>query len=148
MIRWLIALTISLTLMIQPVLAQAPTTSPFNPDLGFKELRDGLPHSRFDTDIKKLVAVVLDVMSTILVFLALAGLIISGIMYITASGDEDKAKRARQNIVWIIIGILIYILAFWFLYTTRTLTDCFINSYQFMYVQQFMFTLWGAPPPC
>jgi len=151
-IRWLFVIMVSLFLMAQPALAQGIKhvgPSPvFNPDLGFSQTLNSLPRSRFDTNIQDLISVVLDVSNTILVVLMLAGLIISGIMYITAGGDEEKAKKARQNMVWIVIGILIYIFAFWVLYATRAVTDCFINSYQLMMVQQFMFALFGVPGPC
>ena len=44
--------------------------------------------------------------------LALIALIYSGIMYMTAGGDEAKAEKAKKNLMWAIIGVLITLMAF------------------------------------
>lgn len=44
--------------------------------------------------------------------LALIAVIYSGIMYMTAGGDSTKAEKAKQNLLWAIIGIIIAFLAF------------------------------------
>lgn len=38
---------------------------------------------------------------------AFASLIYSGFLYITAGGDTAKAEKARKNITWAIIGIIL-----------------------------------------
>lgn len=157
MIRWFIGAAISLLLIVQPiflgqpVLSADPPAGPslFEPKLGYEELRGGLPASRFDDGgIVDLVIEVLNVVSYIIAFLAMAGLIISGIMYITAAGDPDKAKRARSNIVWIIIGMVIYILAYWLLQTTRLFADCLVDAYQVSLIQQLMMFVNPGSAPC
>ncbi|MFA6082435.1 MAG: hypothetical protein WC773_03420 [Patescibacteria group bacterium] len=44
--------------------------------------------------------------------LAVIYLLIAGIQYITAGGDEAKAGKARQGIVNAVIGIIVIVLAF------------------------------------
>ena len=44
--------------------------------------------------------------------LAVIALIYSGIMYFTAYGDEAKAKLAKRNSTWAIIGIVIIVLSY------------------------------------
>lgn len=101
---------------------QTEKTSLFNPDLGYNKIVDCLPVSRFDNrSIGSLINSVLSTLNFIIGFLALFGLIVSGIMYITAGGDQAKAEKARHNIVWIIIGIFIYMLALYFLPIIRAI---------------------------
>jgi len=42
---------------------------------------------------------------------AVIAIVYSGIMYITAGGDAEKAATARKNLTWAIIGIVIIMLA-------------------------------------
>lgn len=44
--------------------------------------------------------------------LALIAMIYSGIMYMTAGGDSAKAEKAKNNLVWAIIGVVVTFLAF------------------------------------
>lgn len=43
--------------------------------------------------------------------LAVIAIIYSGIMYITSSGNPEKAQKAKSNLVWAIIGLLVILLA-------------------------------------
>jgi hypothetical protein len=91
------------------------TPSPFNPDLGYSDIKECLPVSKFDNaSWEQIIAQILETLNYIIAFLAIFGLIVSGIMYITAGGDTDKAEKARHNIVWIVIGILIYMFTLFF----------------------------------
>ncbi len=81
---------------------------PFDPDLGYSDIKSTLPFSRI-TNVGELLSALLGSLNFIVAALALFGLIFTGIMYITAGGDMDKADKARKNIVWIITGIAIYI---------------------------------------
>lgn len=129
-------LTVSI-LIAQPALAQtancdptltAPRPNPpagpviFNPDLGYKKIKDCLPVSNFDDfTTEQLITQILDVFSLIIVFLAVIGLLMSGIMYITAAGDPDKVEKAKKNIGWIIIGIVLYMVSLLILPYTKAL---------------------------
>jgi len=40
-------------------------------------------------------------------FIAIIGFIISGFMYLTAAGDEDQQEKAKKQMTWSIIGVII-----------------------------------------
>jgi len=42
---------------------------------------------------------------------ATIAVVYSGIMYITAAGDEAKAETAKKNLTWAILGVVVAILA-------------------------------------
>lgn len=64
------------------------------------------------TDIPTLMTKVVGWVSIIVGVLAFVYLIYSGILYITAAGNPDQAKKGQQGIINAIIGIIICILAF------------------------------------
>lgn len=84
---------------------------PFSPDLGYNQLKCLLP----DSSIGSLGALFLTAWnwaSTAVGILAFLGILVTGIMYITAGGDPDKAKKAQQNLIWIVTGIVIWLVSF------------------------------------
>ena len=48
----------------------------------------------------------------ILGFLAIIGFLISGILYLTAAGDEDQAGKAKNAMMYSIIGVVVALLGF------------------------------------
>ena len=50
-------------------------------------------------------------------FIAIMYIIFSGFQYITASGDEDKAEKARKNLTYAIAGLAIALIGYVILYT-------------------------------
>ena len=58
-------------------------------------------------------------------FVALVYLIIGGIHYMTAYGNEEKATRGKQTVTWAIVGLIICMLAYflanlvWQIFVTR-----------------------------
>lgn len=63
-------------------------------------------------DAAQLISSILDPVLLIAGGLAVVALIYSGIMYFTAYGDEAKAKLAKRNSTWAIIGIVIIVLSY------------------------------------
>lgn len=56
-------------------------------------------------------------------FLALIAMIIlifAGFMYITAAGNDEQAKKAKNTIMWVVIGIIIILIAYAFVNTLIT----------------------------
>ncbi len=45
-------------------------------------------------------------------FVAVLYIIIGGIHYLTAYGNEEKATRGKQTVTWAIVGLIICILAY------------------------------------
>lgn len=64
------------------------------------------------TDLPGLFATVIDWVLMIAAGLAVIYLIYSGILYITAAGNPDSAKKGQQGIINAIIGIVIIVLAY------------------------------------
>jgi len=64
------------------------------------------------TDVPALVDQVISIILMIAGALAVIYLIYSGILYITAAGNPDAAKKGQQGIINAVIGIVIIILAY------------------------------------
>lgn len=44
--------------------------------------------------------------------LAVVAIVYSGIMYMMAGGDAEKATTARKNLLWAILGVIIIVLSY------------------------------------
>lgn len=75
-----------------------------------KDKIDKLPGT--DLNINSLFTGFIDIALTIIAITAFGGLIYSGFMYITSSGDAGKVETARKNIVWSLTGIILASLSF------------------------------------
>lgn len=81
-------------------------------DLGYCEIKNELPKSNI-TDIGKFLSSLITLTSWVIGILALFGIIITGYMFITAGGDAERAEKAKKNLGWIIIGLIIFMLSLW-----------------------------------
>jgi hypothetical protein len=82
--------------------------------------------ARPGTTINELVGNVINIIFLIAGILAVLYLLWSGIQYITAGGNQDKVKAARQGIINAVIGIVILMAAFFIIRlatTTRGIFD-------------------------
>lgn len=64
-----------------------------------------------DTDgsnTMNVVYLVIDIMTIGIAILAAIGIVIAGIYYLTASGDESKVRKSKQRISEIVIGVAVY----------------------------------------
>jgi len=64
------------------------------------------------SDLSTLVMRIINWISVIAAVLAIIYLIYSGIIYITAAGNPDAAKKGQQGVINAIIGIVIIVLAY------------------------------------
>ena len=55
---------------------------------------------------------VLQVIWPIFIGFAVIMLIWAGFLFLTARGEEEKAKQARQAVIWAVVGIAVGIIAF------------------------------------
>jgi len=62
--------------------------------------------------IKKVILVVINFMLYLSGSLAVLGVIWGGTQYVAAMGSEEKAKKAKQTIIWCLAGMLIVIAAY------------------------------------
>lgn len=61
-----------------------------------------------------LVDAAINILNALLVLVAIAAiafLIVGGLRYVTAQGDEDAVAQAKNTVIYVIIGILIVLLA-------------------------------------
>jgi hypothetical protein len=63
-------------------------------------------------DLTKLVGNVINILLFVAGALAIIYLIYSGILYITAAGNPDAAKKGQQGVINAAIGLVIIVLAF------------------------------------
>lgn len=96
--------------------AFADTNDPFcDPAMG-EEVRKAMGcDGDSNTDAGTAVDVVVNIITVIISILGIVAvvvLIIGGIGYMTSSGDSTKVKRARDTILYAIIGLVICALAF------------------------------------
>ena len=69
-----------------------------------------LPPSHYG-NISELIVAVGNWLLILVGVLAVIAIIYSGIMYMTAGGDQSKAEVAKKNLTWAILGLIIALLA-------------------------------------
>ena len=67
-------------------------------------------NARF-TDLLTFAQVFLPWILTFAGVLAAAAIVYSGLMYISAGGDAEQATKAKKNLTWSIIGIVLVVLS-------------------------------------
>ena len=68
----------------------------------------GLP----DAYISEIVAGTMDWLLAIVGFLAIIGFVISGILYLTAAGDDKQIGTAKTAMKWAIIGVIVALMGY------------------------------------
>lgn len=66
--------------------------------------------------VKEILKIVVNIMSAGIGILAIVGISVSGIQYLTAGGSEDKTRKAKRRILEIVIGLAAYVLIYVLLY--------------------------------
>ncbi len=64
-------------------------------------------HNTIFTDVPTFATAVLRTIWPYAGSLAVLAVIYSGFMYITAGGDSDQAEKAKKNLTWAIIGVVL-----------------------------------------
>lgn len=60
-------------------------------------------------------------------FIAIIGFVISGIMYLTAAGDDDQQERAKDQMKWSIIGVIVGLAGLVVIYAANNLLNAASN---------------------
>lgn len=110
--RLLARMAAGVTILATPAIALAQQG--FNPSdvFNLRRLLTPLRPPSDALDIFALAAAILNFIVLIAAILAILYLIWAGIQYITASTDEEKAKKARAAIYNAIIGIVVIVLSY------------------------------------
>lgn len=90
---------LALTVVVIPLVALAADTPP--PDVGPKSLGD----------IEVIIENIANFIGTIFMVIAVAFLIIAGIMYLTAGVSENKLDKAKKMLLYAVIAIAIFVMA-------------------------------------
>lgn len=56
-------------------------------------------------------------------FIGIIGFVISGIMYLTAAGDEDQQKKAKRQMIWSITGVIVGLIGLIVLYAVNRMLN-------------------------
>lgn len=97
------ALSLTLTLMAVPMVAFGQwTTGIENAD------KSGLPESSIYGIIER----TMNYLLAILGFLAIIGFVISGILYLTAAGDEKRVGNAKNAMFFSIMGVIVALVGY------------------------------------
>lgn len=67
------------------------------------------------SSVIRILGLVVDIMSIGIGILGVIGITIVGIQYLTAGGSEEKTRKAKRRMFEIVIGIVAYVLLYWFL---------------------------------
>ncbi|MBR3253839.1 TrbC/VirB2 family protein [Candidatus Saccharibacteria bacterium] len=62
--------------------------------------------------IKHILTLVVDIMSILVGVLAVIGIVVVGIQYMTAGGNEEQTRKAKRRLFEIVIGIVAYVLVY------------------------------------
>ena len=62
--------------------------------------------------IEAVLRTTVDIMTAGIAVLAVIGIVISGIQYLTASGNEEQLKKSKRRIFEIVIGLVAYVLIY------------------------------------
>ncbi|MBP6929864.1 MAG: hypothetical protein KBB77_02915 [Candidatus Moranbacteria bacterium] len=73
-----------------------------------------------NTSISTLMTNLMNWLLGIVGFLAVIGFVISGILYLTAAGDDDQITKAKSAMMYSIIGVIVALLGFVVLTAAKT----------------------------
>ena len=68
------------------------------------------------SEVTRILTTVVNVMTIGVGILGVIGIMVVGIQYLTAGGDEGKMRKAKQRLSEIVIGIVVYVLIYALLY--------------------------------
>lgn len=99
---------------------------------GLTELDKSQDCSTNGSGVKKLISVVVNILSWLVGIIAIIMIIISGIKFATAGGEPNKVTEAKQALVWAMVGLavaaLAQVLVHWTLNTSSKITSSSISS--------------------
>ena len=64
------------------------------------------------SEVKRLLALIVDIMTIGVGILGVLGITVVGIQYLTAGGSEEKTRKAKRRLLEIVIGLVAYVLIY------------------------------------
>lgn len=107
LISAIIAFVLGFSLFAQPAMATASPVQTFGVDAAILTGCAGKENGSGE-GIKCVIQLVVDVLSVGAAVFAVIGIVITGIQYLTAGGNEEQTRKAKRRMFEIIIGIVVY----------------------------------------
>ena len=77
-----------------------------------------------DASVYNIVSGTMDWLLAIFGFIAIIGFVISGIIYLTAAGDDGRIKTAKTAMTWSIVGVIVALVG----YVVVTTVDSWLSA--------------------
>ena len=71
-----------------------------------------------------LTQIIINIMRWLLIivgFIGVIGFVIAGILYLTAAGDDSQMERAKNSMVWSIIGVIVALMGYVIIQAANTM---------------------------
>lgn len=65
-----------------------------------------------EASVYDIIAETMDWLLAIVGFLAIIGFVISGILYLTAAGNDGQVKTAKEAMKWSIVGVIVALMGY------------------------------------
>ena len=85
-----------------------------------------LPQKEYDIlgpeeALNEVVVGVINQVSNVFIGFSVLFIIVAGIQYVLAQGDEEKIKKAHKSIMWSVAGVILVMLSYTIIYIVNTL---------------------------
>lgn len=105
----LLALVLAVT-VVGGVFVARPAFADGGKNCATNILPDSLCEGEEGEGIKSLLSMTIDIMTAVVGVLGVLGVTIVGIQYLTASGSEEKTRKAKRRLFEIVIGVAAFVL--------------------------------------
>lgn len=96
-----------LVLLAPAVALAAPAPAPAKPDWGDRGISNARDQGLPTGSIYEIISATLSWLLGILGFIAVIGFVISGILYLTAAGNESQIEKAKSAMTYSIVGVIV-----------------------------------------
>ena len=87
-------------------------------------LEGGVASSLPGASLSEIISGTMDWLLAIVGFIAIIGFVISGIMYLTAAGNDSQIKTAKEAMKWSIVGVIVALVG----YVVILAVDMWLNA--------------------
>ena len=87
-------------------------------------LEGGVTSQLPGASLSEIVSGTMDWLLAIVGFIAIIGFVISGIMYLTAAGNDSQIKTAKEAMKWSIVGVIVALVG----YVVILAVDMWLNA--------------------
>ena len=102
----------STAIALAPAVAAASTDNPYPDPWGSRGFANAASAGTPTGSIIGIITATMNWLLAILGFLGIIGFVIAGILYLTAAGDEDQIGKAKNAMMYSIIGVIVALLGF------------------------------------